>query len=556
MTIQARCARLREGRLKERGYVAVMTAMLMMVLMGLAAFAVDVGHWYLVGQQEQRAADAAAMAGVTYLPGNLATAQSTAQNYSKINGFQNGGLTTVTPVLDTSSTRLRVTVTTTVSNFFGSLLGVANTSISRTAVADYSGPVPMGSPCNEFGDDPDINGHKSTNCNAAGAFWANVGSTPALKSYGDAYQDGLCQAGQDGCSGSTNTDYSTNGYFYSVTVRQPVANLTLQAFDPALINVDDYCGAPGTNPQTGKPYPDPGNLVQAKTLAPAKTVVSDPATRYANGATPYCTGDMRYGGTGEVATQYTVRSPGLKPWDPMSFPPIGGACTQTFAGYNGDLKVALDKTTPTYASRPDVAANFRQWVTLCTISNAQPGTYLIQVKTNGVGNDLGSAHNRFSLRAYGGSSTDNDSISVAGYANMALYANTPSGTTQFYLAKVPSSAKGQLFNVRLYDIGDGASAGSTMTVLPPLEMGGTFSNCTGAGVTTGALANCQIAINSSYNAKWQTISIPIPSTYTCSDASTTGCWVRLQYFLGAGSAPNDTSSWTASIQGDPVRLVQ
>jgi hypothetical protein len=37
---------------------------------------------------------------------------------------------------------------------------------------------------------------------------------------------------------------------------------------------------------------------------------------------------------------------------------------------------------------------------------------------------------------------------------------------------------------------------------------------------------------------------------------TTGCWLRLQYFLGPGSAPNDTSSWTASIVGDPVRLVQ
>ena len=56
--------------------MAVMTAMLLMTLMGLAAFAVDVGHWYQVGQQEQAAADAAAMAGVTYLPGDSTSAFS------------------------------------------------------------------------------------------------------------------------------------------------------------------------------------------------------------------------------------------------------------------------------------------------------------------------------------------------------------------------------------------------------------------------------------------------------------------------------------------------
>jgi hypothetical protein len=330
-------------------------------------------------------------------------------------------------------------------------------------------------------------------------------------------------------------------------VTKTVASLTIQAFDPALIAVGDYC--------------DQNNLVGAKALTKLHTVVSDPATRYADGAaTSYCTGDVRYGGTGDVTTQFTVRSPGLNPWDPLSFQPIGGTCTQTFLGYNGDLSHALDTTNAAYKSRPDVAANFRQWKTLCTIQNAQPGTYLVQVNTNEEGTNAASGHNRFSLRAYGGSySAANDSLAVAGYDKMALYANTPSGTTKFFLARVPSGAKGQTFNVNLFDIGDGATAGSTLTVLPPVETvpsTPTFSNCTGAGVQVGPLSNCQISVNSSFNAKWQTISVPIPSTYSCTDALTTGCWLRLQYFLGPGSAPNDTSSWTASIVGDPVRLVQ
>ena len=76
---QARWASLRAGESPESGYVAVMTGLLLLVLMGISAFAVDVGYWYLVGQQEQRAADAAALAGVTGLPGNAVGAYTIAQ---------------------------------------------------------------------------------------------------------------------------------------------------------------------------------------------------------------------------------------------------------------------------------------------------------------------------------------------------------------------------------------------------------------------------------------------------------------------------------------------
>ena len=62
---------------------------------------------------------------------------------------------------------------------------------------------------------------------------------------------------------------------------------------------------------------------------------------------------------------------------------------------------------------------------------------MIQVKTSLAGNEQTSGHNRFSLRAYGASSADNDAISVAGYNKMAMYANTPNGTSKFYLARVP-----------------------------------------------------------------------------------------------------------------------
>lgn len=489
------------------------------------------GNWYFTGQRAQRAADAAALAGVPYLPGDSISAYTTALNLAARNDFAIGADTLVVPSIDGQPTRLRVTVSRTVNNQFGWLMGLDKTTITRSSVADYAGPVSMGSPCNAYGDHPYPDGHRSDNCNGTGQFWANVGSPLALKAAGDAYQN----------QRATNTDFDPNGYFYSVTVTKPLASLTFEAFDPALISVGDKCES---------------NLTGASALPAGRTVVTDPSTRYAGGLTSVCTGDVRMAssGPGEVATQFTVRSPSVNQWDPLTFPVIPG-CQRTYPGFIGPLASALDTASADF--KPEVADTFRQWKQLCKITGGvAPGTYLIQVKTNDVGNDAAGGHNRFSLRAYSESSSGDDGISVAGYTKMAMYANTPAGTSRFYLAKVPSGARGQLFRVRLFDIGDGAKSGSTIKVLPPAEVGGSFSGCIGSGVQNGNLSNCQIDVNSSYDSKWQEISVPIPAGYSCTDASPVGCWLRLEFFYGAGSSPADTTSWTATLAGDPVRLVE
>ena len=121
----------------------------------------------------------------------------------------------------------------------------------------------MGSPCNEYGDDPYPASNRSSNCNNTGAFWANVGSPQAPKGNGDAFQNSM----------GSNTDYDTNGYFYSVTLDQDMPSLTIEAFDPALIAVGDKC--------------DVNNLAGADNLSysSGETVVTDPSTRYAPLAT-------------------------------------------------------------------------------------------------------------------------------------------------------------------------------------------------------------------------------------------------------------------------------
>ena len=59
----------RRSRRQEAGYAAVVTALLASVLfLGMAAMGVDTARWYVEVERVQKAADAAALAGVTYMP--------------------------------------------------------------------------------------------------------------------------------------------------------------------------------------------------------------------------------------------------------------------------------------------------------------------------------------------------------------------------------------------------------------------------------------------------------------------------------------------------------
>ena len=61
------------SRRDERGYVLILTALILIPLLLISAMAVDYGAWYTSGSRMQRAADAAALAGVVWLP-DLTTA--------------------------------------------------------------------------------------------------------------------------------------------------------------------------------------------------------------------------------------------------------------------------------------------------------------------------------------------------------------------------------------------------------------------------------------------------------------------------------------------------
>ena len=143
----------RGRRLRQRGQILVIFSLSIFVFIGLCGVVVDVAWYWANNLRMQRAADAAALAGVVWLPGDVPKADNAAYAEATKNGYTTGvNGYTVTPVQDpTNARRLVVTINGPVPTFFAHLFGINSFQASRTGKADYVLPVPMGSPENYYG---------------------------------------------------------------------------------------------------------------------------------------------------------------------------------------------------------------------------------------------------------------------------------------------------------------------------------------------------------------------------------------------------------------------
>ncbi|WP_028645736.1 pilus assembly protein TadG-related protein [Nocardioides sp. URHA0020] len=574
----------------ERGIAAiVVTLFISALLFGLCAITVDVARWYAEAQRVQKAADAAASAGVIYMPQDIASATSTARNIAMRNGYPNSGTTSVTVKPGTQPSQLDVTVTSRVNNIFGRMFGLGTTTISRRAVSDYTGPQPMGSPCNTLGNEPaggnTLSGPVASQltvpadaiCSTTPQFWMNVNGPNVTKGNGDQYAVRNCASSDvSGCTGTTNDEFDPMGYFYMVRIQPAAVNhaITLQLYDPAFVATDDFCKTAPTGTVTSDNWND--------------YATSDAKSRYFKTVTSpnsFCTGDnMSDAASGATITSFGLRQPSDSQ-NPRAATPQPG-CTKQYPGY------ASDKVTATTLQQSSVDYNralarvFHQWVTLCTFTPTEAGDYYLQVRTNvalggavpktsttgsyeptgnladfamyrQTGDDTavkGGGSNRFAVRGYG-AGIPAGSLSVSALGKMSIYANATGASQTFNLIRLMPAAAGQTLVFKFFDIGDAASSGS-LTVVPPTDAAVALTNCKGSGFKTQSLPTCSISIDSSWNGKSETVAVPIPSNYTCHYTGIGGCWFRLNVTFGGGASVNDTTTWTAYVSGDPVRLIE
>jgi Putative Flp pilus-assembly TadE/G-like len=138
----------RPRRRGQAGQALPLFVLMIFVLTGSVAVVTDVS-WFWVNQQKmQRAADAGALAGAVFLPGDPTSAYAAARAATARNGYTDGvGGVTITPLQETTNRRrLDVSVAGPIGTYFARVFGMNQIAGSAMSKAEFTLPVPMGSP--------------------------------------------------------------------------------------------------------------------------------------------------------------------------------------------------------------------------------------------------------------------------------------------------------------------------------------------------------------------------------------------------------------------------
>jgi len=149
-------------------------AVAMVVILGVAALAIDAASWYQKHHQAQVVADAAALAAANCLanPGvgssgnicssstDVSDAQQVARNYAASNGVT---IPTSNVVVNTSNDTVKVTASDTSPTFFASLIGIKSTTQTASSVASWT---------------PGVSATCTTANQSAGQCWAVYAQNP------------------------------------------------------------------------------------------------------------------------------------------------------------------------------------------------------------------------------------------------------------------------------------------------------------------------------------------------------------------------------------------
>ncbi|MGE0878565.1 MAG: pilus assembly protein TadG-related protein [Acidimicrobiia bacterium] len=494
------------------GYVLVMAALLLVPLLLFAAFAVDVGAWYTQGNKIQRAADAAALAGAVWMP-DFTQASSVALATAAKNGFPTGGQFTVTPATVPGNPHaLKVSIRDSKAQQVFSQLVMANETIARSAIAEYSPAIPLGSPTNYFGT-----GSLNSGSAPVENFWAAVSGYCAAKENGDLRLTGFDNAsggrGYD-CNTSngaiTNTDYRASGYLYSIEI---------PASAPPSVAVQVY---------------DAG---------------------YNSGSTPNPDSELVRGAT--IDTTYVIRDTG------STFAPLTHAALVTRTIASDDTSWAGWQTIGTINNPCAGCTYYLQVFTKAGQSHSEG--------SNGFGLRIANGGLYSPCSTIVGSTSPPYSAScvqIHGREDMSIFANLSGSTASFYLADIGAKYAGKKLKISLFDIGEGA------TLLELLDPNGNpvhfdWSTKCGGGVNPATTCSGTNVVSldpslqrqpqpyprtsSSYVFNDRTIDlvVTLPSNYAA--VYGTNSWWKVRYSVGA--APTDRTTWSATIIGTPVHLV-
>ena len=529
----------------EGGYVMATTALMLIPMLIFAAFAVDVGSWYVEAQQIQRASDAAALAGVVWMPDEN-KAREAALEITAINGYEDqpGDFDDVTAALPqvrvsrVGPQQLRVDIRAEGELYFGSVIdGFDEPRIHRFATSEYVLPVEFGSPTNQigFGD--------VTNA------WLGLMGYCQPPHYGDVRAAYYIH--RQGCQPNNWNDLD-NG---------PVG------VKPAAI----------TNPDTPagrNPNHDPEGYFFVVDIPPGRTSTGVDVAIYDGGLCPQSTGSLPrkpQADNRQTHTMFTL-------WDATATP--------------------LDDSDIVQVAewRPAAGAGCNAWTVPpgFEIGSGISGRYYVQVQNNeDYYGGFGKGVNHFSIEARDTGASHGapcytfvTSTCVGVYARdrMPVRTQTDGAVATFYLANVEPVHEGKFLEVEMYDLGEGmdyvqfinpqgdavdftwrTDDTATISGIGPANTDHASETCTG-GVSpclaVGASGPPKISHWGSggrFNGRWVTVRIPLDSIPT----GLPDYWWEVRYVKKVKANPSDPeptsadwTTWATRVVGDPVRLIE
>lgn len=521
------------GGLKQAGQIVVVFALMLVVLIGLVGIAVDTTYAWRQALMVQRASDAAALAGVVYMPGNFTTATTTADSAATKNGFTSSTTTTVSVLKAANPRELDVSITTQVPTFFSRIFGINSFTVTRMSKAIYVTPVPMGSPLGYYGvyQMCPVSGTCTAETGPSGVSVASQGFFGAIEGEGSNTSTGDAFAPYYNGNPTLNSAYTSDGYRYTVQANNAG---TVYLYDP------EFC-----------------------------------ATSTMSSGAHAGTGDHWLGTPVPVSTYYIL-------WDTHNVPLAPASWTKsaeldyvnqnntdqgTTYGSGGHYSDSGTPSGTIHNCATDAAHN--AWVALGAASAGE--TYSLQVTTTSPGSQSANLsqnfENMFSIAVSGGGT-------IYGSGAMETYANVTSGSQSFYLAQIDQAAgAGKTIEIDLFDPGDTAGP-SWLQIEPdgtPTWQPTTFSytssngrsdsntNCvqteaggSGASPPSGCTENASSG-GTLYNNAWVHIMVTLPATYgSSSDPLINNGWWKINYIV---SNADDTTTWQVSILGNPVHLI-
>ncbi len=509
-------ARWCRARRDDRGFVLLFVAISMTMILLIAGFGVDLGAWYREGADLQRAVDAAALAGVIYMPGDPGKAQATVNATLEKNGVVDGvgGIHVDFNPSIFNPHRLEVCVTDDqVETYFTSIINL-HPSIKKCGKAEYELPIPMGSPLNVMdanslgGIDLAINGYcsASEDGDQINSYWSQMFTIPNR------------QTGYTGCDGTPpstkNLDYDAKGYTYAVELPAGHPDTDVEVYDGAYETgspIDGVQAVP-SNPQ----------VMTTKYTITDETGGYDQPFVYGNDTVLAPSNDPAFANT--WVHLFTI---------PQSAPP-------------GRYRIHVQNTDASGAPCDTTSCADAHDLNGFDLRAHQSGVPFAQCTTTGP-------------------SADPTCPQVFAEQHLGVFAHAATTHASFYLCSIDPFYAGHTLIIDLFDPGEG---GQTIQVEDP---GGRFPSFTwdtpdsakdpslryysGSGTSLdvsgipGALPN---RINPGiFNDRLVELRIPLPSDFSSYNGNT---WWKLVYDYGANRVGYRTT-WSVRVDGDPVRLV-